>query len=300
MPAAGRQLQGTVPRPAPRSAVPSEPGPFHSLNVGKGRGKGKGKGGGGGRGRGAKGGSGGGKGGGGKGGGGKSVGGSGVGGSRGVGGKARGRGGRGSFWASLPEAEKARRRARKRYRLKRRSSFIGQPCVSAYHDQGDKKSEDCEDWCDESKIGHCRYCKCRGCKHCHGDLSLPDWIFGADASLQCSAFGLCANGTVTYPLCLSVWKGEIHDGAPLVWARCRNDVYAHQQWHKVGLRANGDDVDARERGDDERGEGLGTAPFMLQLGARPPQGGGGVAESGHNPSHGPFCAAVPMPMSLLA
>jgi hypothetical protein len=78
-------------------------------------------------------------------------------------------------------------------------------------------------------VNHCRYCKCRGCKFCHGDLALPDWALNIPTAEQCSAFGMCVNGS-TYPLCLSVWRGESREGAPLVWSRCRKDVFAHQQW----------------------------------------------------------------------
>ena len=200
---------------------------------------------------------------------------------RGVGRGGKGRGARGlprgAFWASLSEAEKERRRKRKQMRLRRRSKFVGQQCSSIYKTEGDKATEDCEDWCDESKIGHCRYCKCRGCNFCHGDLSLPDWIFGADPSVQCAAFGLCANGTITYPLCLSVWKGEIHEGAPLVWSRCRKDVYRHQQWLQV----------------PQLGVGATERPVALQLAGF----GADAGPSSRNAE--PLCAAVPMPMSIL-
>ena len=118
---------------------------------------------------------------------------------------------------------------------------MGQACSSIHQGGGktggDKTYEDCEDWCDEGKIGHCRYCKCRGCKHCHGDLSLPDWVLGGSAQQQCASFGLCGNASLTYPLCLSVWRGEVHEGAPLVWSRCRTDMFKHQQWKRVPSEA---------------------------------------------------------------
>ena len=119
------------------------------------------------------------------------------------------------------------------------------------------------------------------------------------ANLQCKTFGLCNASLASAPLCLSVWRGEVHDGAPLVWARCRNDVYAHQQWHKVGQRAHGKDMGAQERGGGEGGQEGEAASFVLQLGAQPPSGDEGIAEGGRGPSHEPLCAAVPMPVSLL-
>ena len=112
-----------------------------------------------------------------------------------------------------------------------------------------------------------RYCKCRGCKHCHGDLSLPDWIYNTPGEMQCASFGICLN-TTTYPLCLSVWRGEVHDGAAAVWSRCRTDVREHQQW----LLAPDD--------------ALGT--FRVQLRGRPDQGN---AE--------PLCVAAPVAASLM-
>lgn len=142
------------------------------------------------------------------------------------GGKGKGRGG---AWTPA-QLDKFRRR--RESRLKRRAPSLGQPCTSAYqkpHKLDDKSYEDCEDWCDDSKVNHCRYCKCRGCDFCHGDLSLPDWALHMGTADQCAAFGMCTNAS-SYPLCLSVWRGELEEGAPLVWSRCRKDVFVHQQW----------------------------------------------------------------------
>ena len=149
-----------------------------------------------------------------------------------------------------------KRRIRLASRLRRRSEWWGQPCDSDFAADGDKTYEDCEEWCDQSKIGHCRFCKCRGCKHCHGDLSLPDWATDA------------ANAS-TKPLCLSVWRGEVYEGAPLVWARCRRDVTTHQRWAAEG------------------GGGAGSA-FSLR---HDPEGA---------PAGAPLCVAVPAPADLVA
>jgi hypothetical protein len=49
---------------------------------------------------------------------------------------------------------------RRESRLRRRAPSLGQPCTSAYqkpHKLDDKPYEDCEDWCDDSKVNHCRY-----------------------------------------------------------------------------------------------------------------------------------------------
>ena len=138
----------------------------------------------------------------------------------------------------------------------RRSEWLGQPCTSIYAEQGDKAFEDCEDWCLESKVSHCRYCKCRGCKHCHGDLSLPDWVYNTPAEMQCASFGICLN-TTTYPLCLSVWRGEVFDGAPVVWSRCRTDVKRHQQWALPAADAADGSFRVQLRGSDAtHGESL--------------------------------------------
>ena len=181
------------------------------------------------------------------------------------------------------------------HRQERRSSFIGQACSSIYQNQGDKATEDCEDWCDESKLGQCRYCKCRGCKHCH--LSADDWALETDETTQCTPFGLCTNGSLTYryPLCLSVWKGEIHEGAPLVWSRCRSDQYENQQFRRVHPVS----LDPLAGASPAHASGLaGASPasrpsedFVLQLGAS-------RSSSSTSPVE-PLCLAVPMPISLL-
>ena len=188
---------------------------------------------------------------------------------------------------SAPELE--RRQKRRQWRLRRQSSFMGQACTSIHQTSKglDKTYEDCEDWCDEGKIGHCRYCKCRGCKHCHGDLSLPDWVFGAPADQQCAAFGLCANQTVTYPLCLSVWKGETHEGAPLVWSRCRTDRYAHQQWRRVVVPMGSAD------------SGPTAESFLLENGPVEGNHANDVHVQGGQSAAEQLCVAAPMPMSLL-
>ena len=123
------------------------------------------------------------------------------------------------------------------WRLGRRSRFVGQACTSIYHSLKvgpDIKVEDCEDWCDETKVNHCRYCKCRGCNHCHGDLDLPDWVLGATAEQRCAGFGIC-NQSLTFPHCLSIWRGHVYEGAPVVWSRCRVDSFAHQQWKRASV-----------------------------------------------------------------
>ena len=148
------------------------------------------------------------------------------------------------------------RRQRRARRELRRSEWLGQPCTSIYAEQGDKAFEDCEDWCLESKVSHCRYCKCRGCKHCHGDLSLPDWVYNTPAEMQCASFGICLN-TTTYPLCLSVWRGEVFDDAPVVWSRCRTDVKRHQQWALPAADAADGSFRVQLRGSDAtHGESL--------------------------------------------
>ena len=136
------------------------------------------------------------------------------------------------------------RRRRRERREQRRSQFIGQPCTSAYGGKGDKAFEDCEDWCLETKVSHCRYCKCRGCKHCHDNLALPEWVYNTPAEMQCASFGICLN-TTTYPLCLSVWRGEAFDGAPLVWSRCRPNATGHQQRWTLSPDSEGSVVASR-------------------------------------------------------
>lgn len=122
--------------------------------------------------------------------------------------------------------------------------------------------------------------KCRGCKHCHGDLSLPDWVLGGSQAQQCAAFGLCANASLTYPLCLSVWRGTVHDGAPLVWSRCRTDVYSHQQWRRRPIGAEDDATGGAAAAAD--------APFVLERVVSD-------ASSGEEP----LCVAAPVPARLL-
>ena len=176
----------------------------------------------------------------------------------------KGRGGSGP--ASAAELE--RRRRRRAWRLGRRSRFVGQACTSIYQSLKvgpDIKVEDCEDWCDETKVNHCRYCKCRGCNHCHGDLDLPDWVLGATAEQRCAGFGIC-NQSLTFPHCLSIWRGHVYEGAPVVWSRCRVDSFAHQQWKRASV--------AHQPG------------FLLQH-----AGGNGGGE--------PLCVAAPISANLL-
>jgi hypothetical protein len=100
---------------------------------------------------------------------------------------------------------------------------------------------------------------------------LPDWVLGGSADAQCAAFGLCTNASLTYPLCLSAWRGEVGEAAPLVWSRCRTDVYAHQQWRRVRADADG-----------------ASPAFLLAHGERPTAA---PAE--------PLCVAAPLPTRLL-
>ena len=89
---------------------------------------------------------------------------------------------------------------------------------------------------------------------------------------QCAAFGLCANASLTYPLCLSVWKGEIAEGGPVVWSRCRTDVYAHQQWQRREVHGGG--------------AAGGGSTFAIE-------------HAGSTDGAAPLCVAVPLPTTLL-
>ena len=108
----------------------------------------------------------------------------------------------------------------------------------------------------------------------HGDLALPDWVLGGSAEAQCAAFGLCSNASLTYPLCLSAWRGEVGEAAPLVWSRCRTGVYAHQQWRRVQPVVPAG--------------GASASSFLLAHGERP------------SAAHAePLCVAAPLPARLL-
>ena len=93
---------------------------------------------------------------------------------------------------------------------------VGQSCDSDFAADGDKTYEDCEEWCDQSKIGHCRFCKCRGCKHCRRPLAPRLGDRRGERELA-----------PALPLRLA--RRGLR-GAPLVWARCRRDVTTHQRW----------------------------------------------------------------------
>ena len=87
------------------------------------------------------------------------------------------------------------------------------------------------------------------------------------------SFGLCGNASLTYPLCLSVWRGEVHEGAPLVWSRCRTDMFQHQQWKRPPSHPAGSP----------------SAGFVLQHAAEKRADGGSE----------PLCVAAPLPARLL-
>ena len=73
---------------------------------------------------------------------------------------------------------------------------------------------------------------------------------------RCASFGICLN-TTTYPLCLSVWRGEVFDGAPVVWSRCRTDVKRHQQWALPATEVHDGSFRVQLRGSDAtHGEAL--------------------------------------------
>mmetsp|Transcript_4043 Transcript_4043/g.8637 ORF Transcript_4043/g.8637 Transcript_4043/m.8637 type:complete len:204 (-) Transcript_4043:44-655(-) len=50
---------------------------------------------------------------------------------------------------------------------------------------------DCEEWCSNSTIDHCKFCKCRGCSSCY-TLPLPSWTRANPVAVQaaCSQFGM--------------------------------------------------------------------------------------------------------------
>jgi hypothetical protein len=109
------------------------------------------------------------------------------------------------------------RRRQQVRRKRRRSRFVGQPCTSAT--KGDTKFEDCEGWCDQGKIGHCKMCKCRGCVSCHQEEQTPaqpERPLNAIAAGQheCELNGLCLNSSSSVRrLCLSVPGGRLQEGA---------------------------------------------------------------------------------------
>uniref|UniRef100_A0A7S0NS75 Uncharacterized protein n=1 Tax=Calcidiscus leptoporus TaxID=127549 RepID=A0A7S0NS75_9EUKA len=101
-----------------------------------------------------------------------------------------------------------RRRARLLRRLRRVSlKHIGTPCASSI--EGDLHYAECEGWCSNSSMDHCKFCKCRGCRSCY-ELPMPSWAHSSPLALlsTCTLFGeAVCNRTANFNLELQqAWR----------------------------------------------------------------------------------------------
>ena len=102
----------------------------------------------------------------------------------------------------------------------------------------DKPVQDCESWCrPERKPRHCLKCKCVACRGC---AAKEDQLSSALPSRLPKAQKLTG-------LCLSVWRDDALDGAPLTFAPCEVGTWQRRQqqrWTVVADAPRGEGLDA--------------------------------------------------------
>eukprot|EP00316_Scyphosphaera_apsteinii_P016907 CAMPEP_0119336070 /NCGR_PEP_ID=MMETSP1333-20130426/91076_1 /TAXON_ID=418940 /ORGANISM="Scyphosphaera apsteinii, Strain RCC1455" /LENGTH=201 /DNA_ID=CAMNT_0007346793 /DNA_START=1 /DNA_END=606 /DNA_ORIENTATION=+ len=86
------------------------------------------------------------------------------------------------------EARARHRKSHARRALRVSARHLGQLCTSRI--KGDVTVSDCEAWCRNSSMDHCRFCKCRGCIACY-ELPPPPWTTANPIGLRkgCAEFG---------------------------------------------------------------------------------------------------------------
>ena len=83
-------------------------------------------------------------------------------------------------------------------------------------------------------------------------------VLVSDPQGRCSEFLQDFHRMVANTLKVMVgWRGEVFDGAPVVWSRCRTDVKRHQQWALPAADAADGSFRVQLRGSDAtHGESL--------------------------------------------